>query len=260
MPDFDNIVGRLLPVVNAGGWYWTEEGKLKRMPTGPLAEVPWIYNKMTFQCIKWHELFFKHVSGETMVHSHCHDCYKVVVSPRTVEELIALSIYQEKSGFECKCGIELRDFVKTKRLYGGYFYCRGVEAGRERYKQVEEWVHHIWVHGEFQAKSLRPMPVILKRGCTEFERALGPSDKYEITEEQARLEAAFEDIVDYDPFAPEGKEFPQPEVLKQYVRTAWLKWAHHHGDMTYLKFMPDGKSFTSTPMYYTPPPVTYHEP
>jgi hypothetical protein len=104
------------------------------------------------------------------------------------------------------------------------------------------------------------MPVILKLGCTEFERALGPSNQYHVTDEQRALEAALDEILDYSPFAEEGKEFPQPEVLKQYVRLVWLKWAHHHGDMTYVQFMPGGKPFTSAPMYHTPPPATYHEP
>jgi hypothetical protein len=260
--DFDNLVGRLLPLVGQGGWYWNEQGKFVRHPVGPAVETPWIYHNMTFQCVKWHEVFFEHASGKKMVHSHCQQCYKVVIRPRTLEELVALENWQQTLlGVECKCGIELRDFVNRKHLYGGYFYNRGVEAGRMCYEQVKRWANdmHTYQDQFFEVLHDEPMPVLLKLGCSEFERAIGPSDTYTITDEQRALEAALDDLMDFDPFAPEGKEFPQPDVLKEYVRTCWLRWAHHHGDMTYLKFMPDGKPFSETPAYYTPPVATYHE-
>ena len=244
------------------GWYWTEDGKLKRGETNPAAETPWSYHKMTFQCVKWHEIFFDYVSKQRMVHSHCQQCFKVVIMPRTLEELMELDNWQLTTGFECKCGIELREFVKTKRLYGGYFYNRGIEEGREKYKIVKAWADDVHFRQTelFTVFHSDPMPVILKLGCTEFERALGDSKKYKMEDGQEEIEAALDDMLDFDPFLPEGKEeFPQPESLKQFVKLAWLRWAHQHGDMTYLRYMPEGKPFEAVPAYYTPPAATYHE-
>ena len=258
--NFKNIVELLQPVKDSGGWFWNNYGKMERMPVGPMPETPWIYQNMDFQCVKWHEIFFNNVAQKSMVHSHCHECFKVVIAPRTVEELIALENWQKTLDVPCKCGIELRDFVS--RLYGGYFYNRGVSDGKQAYGFVKRWAEEM--HGMqnevFEVHHDEPMPVILKLGCTEFERALGPSVNYKVTEDQLKLEADLDNVIEFDPFKiPEGFDhFPQPEVLKQYVRTIWLKWAHHHGDKTYIKFMPDGKPFDYAPEYFTPPPATYH--
>jgi len=258
-----NMTERLLPALN-NGWYWTNEGKLKRHTAYPLAHTPWSYHNMQFQCVKWHYLFFDLASNNSMVHSHCQDCFKVVIAPRTVEELMELEKWQSSIKDECKCGIELREFVKTKRLYGGYWYNRGVEAGRACYEKVKAWADFIHQKDQYENIFLQrheePMPVILKLGCTEFERALGDSRKYEVTKEQEKFEEYFENLLDFDPFeTPEGlDEFPQPEALRQHVRVLWLKWAHNHGDMTYLKYMPDGEPFDMPHENFNWPPATYH--
>lgn len=265
MADYRNLTDRLVQFQReTPGWYWTDDGKLERLPTGPAAEVPWSYHNMSFQCVKWHEIFFKYVADESMVHSHCQQCFKVVISPRTIEELVALDNWQATLSRPCKCGAEIRDFVNRRRLYGGYFYNRGLEAGRECYQIVKAWAQFIHdkdrYENVFMVHHEAPMPVFLKLGCSEFERALGHSRDYKVTEEQKKIEAALDDILAFDPFLPEGKkEFPQPESLKQYVRLTWLRWAHHNGDPTYLQFMPNGQAFTSVPLYYQPPVDTYHE-
>lgn len=259
MPDeLTTLTERLVPL-STEGWPWQEDGRIQRLETQPLAETPWIYQNMTFQCVKWHQIFFEMISDRTMVHSHCHDCFKVVIMPRSLEELVLLENMQASSGLECKCGIELREFVKRKRLYGGYFYNRGVEQGRERFKFVRDWAQHVFeTQGDNPLLDLTypsPMPVILKRGCTEFEKAIGPSDQWEITDEQWALEEELDKKMDFEPFG----EFPQHENLKEFVRVSWLRWAHHHGDMTYVKYTPEKKPLTAKQAYFTPAPVTYHE-
>lgn len=261
MSNPEHILQKLLPLIREGGWFLNYDGKIERHAVGPMAETPWIYQNMTFQCVKWHSIFFELVTDKTMVHSHCHNCFKVVIAPRTVEELIALENWQKTLvGIECKCGIELRDFVT--RLYGGYFYCRGVVEGKQSYAEVKRWAKEMHDNQNeiFEVHHDEPMPVILKLGCTEFERAVGPSDRYQITEQQQVLEEALDNHLEFDPLeTPKGyDEFPQPEAVKEYIRTVWLKWAHHHGDMTYVKYMPDRKPFTYTPEYFTYPPATYH--
>ena len=265
MSEIFAMAGRLLPLTRQG-WHWTNEGKLVRPEAFPFAEVPWIYHNMQFQCVKWHHIFFELITEKKMVHSHCHECYKVVIAPRTVEELMALNTWQATlpHDVQCKCGIELRDFVNRKRSYGGYFYTRGVGEGRERYKQVKAWAQ--FIHDKDQYENVfmvhhdEPMPVLLKNGCTEFEKHVGPSDKWEVTEAQEKLEADLDEVLEFDPFElPEGYDHhPHPEPLQDYVKLLWMRWAHHIGDYTYVQFMPDQKPLTEVHAYFTPPPVTYH--
>jgi len=96
------------------------------------------------------------------------ECYKVVVGIETLEQVHKMAEWQHSTGWACKVGAERRNY--TQRKWGAYFYCRGVEAGRERYKEVREWVD------ENLGKDVK---VFLKRGCTEFEQHMGDSDKWE---------------------------------------------------------------------------------
>ena len=241
--EMKSTVRQLLPLLQEG-WSWHHDGKLRRMDGGQAVDQPWIYQNLTFQCVLWHKAFFELISGKTMVHSHCQDCYKVVIRPRSVQELIALEQWQATLDVPCKCGIELREFVPA--LYGGYFYCRGVEEGRERYREVKRFAYE--AAQAFGLPTEQAMPVILKLGCSEFERAIGPSDKYTVTEDQKRLEEWVTEHIDFDPFGSWGHS----EVLKESLRMSWLKWAHANGDMSYVSFMPDKQPFEKGF-------VTYHE-
>ena len=241
---------KLLAPLFKEGWYLTAEGKVSCDGLLPSPETPWSAFNISFNCKKWWGIFFRLVSNRTMVHSHCQECYKVVVRPRTIEELDQLEQFQAATDFECKCGIELREY--TPHLYGGYFYCRGLEAGRERYRDIKEWVESCWDARHIWADDTslypEPMDIILKLGCSEFERAVGPSNLYQVTEKQKHLEDELDKILDFDPFYN-----PQdPESAKARTHEMWIDFAFAAGDKTYLKFMPDrkpiGRQF-----------ITYHE-
>jgi hypothetical protein len=244
MADLDSPYRRMLPLLREEQFHVLDNGDIQRGAVGPTPETPWIYQNMSFQCILWHQVFFEHIAEHKMVHSHCHECYKVCITPRIVSELISLEQWQSTLDVPCKCGIELREWVP--KLYGGYFYCRGVEEGRERYREVKRFAYENAKERGLQPES--SMPVILKKGCSEFERACGPSDKWEISDEQEEFEQWMAEKIIYDPFG----DSPQPEVIKESVRLAWLKWAHMHGDMSYVQYTPNKKPFG---IDY----ITYHE-
>jgi len=169
------------------------------------------------------------------IHSVCQECWKVVVRPRTLLELYKLLELQKALGFPCKCGIEKRETVSA--LYGGYFYNDSIEEGRECYKAVRSNVD----------LNMSPdVTVILKRGCTEFELAQGPSDKWEVSEEQKRMECLLNDLIVQD-----RDLRPQPDHLKDSIFRTWIHWACANGDMTYLDYSDNNPLFR--------PPVTYHE-
>jgi hypothetical protein len=94
------------------------------------------------------------------------------------------------------------------------------------------------------------MPVILKRGCTEFEMHCGPTDQpryRNITDEQVALEAQLDEVIG----APVNHFVDtQPEVIKDSIRLRWAEFAHSIGDMTYVPWL--GHALST-------PPVVYHK-
>ena len=237
-----DILEHLRPLWEGGGFSLREDGKLVGNPKSAI-EGPWHYIKhhWEFDCFTWHQVIFEHISqrliiGQKFVPSKCQECFKVVVRPRTLKELFALEKLQITMDRPCKCGIEVRDTVHG--LYGGYFYNKGLDEGLIRYQEVRKAVN-----GD---KYLTPsVPVILKRGCTEFELACGPSDQWQTTPEQLKIEAMVNQFLVKDDVLRK-----QPDHVLWHLHRKWIEFAYAHGDSTYAEFT-DGK-----PLFM--PPVTYH--
>ena len=232
------LVSRLSKLCGKG-WKWTHEGKLEfdHSRAGQKPNTPWIYHNSEFDCFPWFDIFWGLVTEKKAVHSRCQGCWKVVLVPRTLEELVKVNAWQETLSVPCKCGIEKRSY--TPRLYGAYFYNYSVEQGRERYAEVRAWAD----------ENLGPdAEVLLKRGCTEMEMTCGPSDTYAVSEDQAELEAQLNDILVYNPLL-----VSQPDIIKQTIYWDWVVFAYEHGDETYKTFT-DGKP----PLAVPPAPVMYH--
>jgi len=144
-------------------------------------------------------------------------------------------VIKENPNFWCKCGIEKRDFVP--RNYGGYFYCNGLEVGRQRYKTVRKLIDdHI----------SPDIKVILKRFCTEFEMMFGPSDQYKQPEGAKEIEASIWAATELDTVS-----FIQPQWVRNHVIQTWMMFAYGRGDKT-VELYNNGKPFF-------PPYVTYHQ-
>ena len=269
-PADPNLV-QLLKPLRQHGWYWdAESGKFTSGKTSLDDSIPWITQNLDFDCYLWNRVFFHTAARQKMVHTHCQTCFKVVVMPRTFAELLRLEEYQETCGLRCKCGIETREYVG--RAYGGYFYSwepgelefqayatvgggmtgrylvvndtDALRKGQLKYDRiVADMAEHVQIGDT-------AIPVILKRGCTEFERDCGPTNdpRYRhISDEQLALEDAIAEYVDYE----HGKfTSVQPEVVKDGIRMMWADFAHFIGDMTYVEWL--GRSLSV-------PPVTYHE-
>jgi hypothetical protein len=139
----------------------------------------------------------------------------------TKEQVHKMVDWQQQSGWACKAGAERRPY--TQRVWGAYFYCRGVEEGRERYKAVRKWVdENLGEH----------IKVFLKRACTEFEQHMGDSDKWEKLPHQEEIEKeARERVFGYDP-----SNLRQTEAVQHHVYDVWDQWEKDNQ-----------------------PPVTYHE-
>ena len=205
-------------------------------------DIPWIFHRSSFRhnCFIWKDIVFENVQKNIIpqekwfVPSSCIECFKVVVRPRNLGELLVLESIQYSLDHPSKCGLETRYSVFGN--YGGYFYNRGLEEGLECYDMVRKAVDkHIG----------KDVPVLLKRGCTEYEHGIGPSDQWVVTEEQE----AFEELVEAR-FVMDVPVLTQPRHVKYHVKQRWIEEAWKIGDETVHEFI-------DKPLY--PPYVTYHE-
>lgn len=200
--------------------------------------VTWVYFNQppanTMRCdIYYNVLFplFRYIS------SRCRECFKVVVKPQTVVELFNLYELMRKQSYHCKCGLDTREL--TEGTYHGFYYCRGLKQGLERFKVVRDCI----------PKSVK---VILKRYCTEYEvggMRICASNKLppKLTPEQLTFERYA--IDNYVP--EENKISKQPEYVIREVLRRWIHYARVNGDLTY-------KEFTGgTPLYHEV--VTYQD-
>jgi len=221
----DWVDGKLLGQL---GWTWRyEDGKIICQIRPGLSSTPWHHVKHAWwvHCNMWHQVMFDVVFarlGKKWVPSKCQGCWKVVVRPKTLKQLFAVLDIQKAMDVPCKCGIEVR--ATTASNYGGYFYCSSLPEGLERYEQVRKAVDNHVVLGP-------DVDVLLKRGCTEYEHACGPSDGWTVTDEQLQVEQVVERYVILD-----DVEVKQPEKLIHHTHRQWIEFAYQRGDQTYLDY------------------------
>lgn len=166
----------------------------------------------------------------------CRECFKLKVSLRTLRQLVAT--WQIAKSIKClsKWGIDFYNPM-SQDVYAGYFYTSGLDAARVLFKTARE---------AFAADpNLGPdIPMTIKRGCSEYEAAVGPSDRYEFTPEMAELEAylksRFRDRPALDPI--------------NVALAFWIDFAFRMGDDTYLDFT-GGKRLRPKTLTYDPSPA-----
>jgi len=241
----------IMPLLQKG-YVVREDGKVVPGITSKAVDMPWIYvrHKEDINCGFSTDILF---NSFNIFPKACLGCWKVVVRPRTVKELIQLLELEENlTNRPCKCGIERRPYVNA--LYGGYFYNSSEEEGLDCLADVKELV----------AKHISPdIKIILKRYCTEFEMKFGPSDQVEESiqrgyyTEPDGYKVPIMDAVNMEIWETIARKIfdvgdvksYQPAWVKQHVIAEWFKWAWANGDMTVKEF------FDGEPMFR--PSVTY---
>lgn len=228
-----NLIPYVRPLLQRG-WTMGLDGKLTA-GQALAVDTPWVFahQDKNRTCDIWHKIFFNVLD---FLPSDCLGCWKVVVRPKNLKDLFLLREIQEKLGRPSKCGIEVRPTVCG--LYGGYFYNDTLHDGEYCWSIVKQEVD----------RYLEPdTPVILKRGCTEFEAKFGDSRKWEekISNDQLQIEQALVELI------PEKVNPPQLDMIKPDVMKRWIEWAYQNGDMTY-------KLFTNGKPVYEPYAI-YHE-
>jgi len=236
-----DIIEPLRPLLATGSFVVdSEKGKIvQRRPYTADWDGPWYHTKHhpDCDCGLWHKIMFDYFK---FVPSGCMTCWKVVVRPKYLEDLLLLLEMQEEIDMPSKCGIESRTTVFG--TYGGYFYNRSQEDGQKCHELVCKKCQEYGI--KFLQGKDGPVLPLLKRGCTEFEMELGPSDKWKQTPEQKALEQILTNHV-------EIASGTQPGISKAHTVHSFIKQAYSLGDPTVWQFN-DNKPFYK-------PYVTYHK-
>lgn len=236
-----DIIRWIRPLLENGNWALrADDGKLYVRHPHLAYEYAWHYvrlDRMVMECWIFHTLIHNTINKaipEPFIHSRCHRCFKVVVLPRTLKELFALEQIQLETDYQCKYGLDLRPYTDT--AYAGFFYQDSLAAGVRTYIDIRERVD----------EAIGPdVPVYLKRGCTEFERDLGPSNQWRKTKDQDRIERAITELL-----VPEITARIQPPDMVRHTHAKMIEHAAMIGDKTYLEY-----TGGEPPI---PPAVTYH--
>jgi hypothetical protein len=142
------------------------------------------------------------------------ECYKVVLFLDALSDVYLVEALQQSGPYPAKVGAETRSAVKGRR-FGAYWYCVGLDEGQERYREIKKWCL-----ANLIPNIPRTWKLVLKRGCTEFEQHMGPSDKWVRSDAHAELEALVTERIVFYEQLKEG----QPDVVVENVHAQWEEW------------------------------------
>ena len=207
---------------------------------------PWIHSIMGHDrnCGKF-TLYFNHYK---IIPRECMACWKIAFSPKTLKEAFDLVDFQKDLGYYSKVGMEKRDYTQNKGGYSAFWYCPlgcGLERARELFKEIKGKVN------EFLG---RDTGIILKRGCTEFEKHFGASDGWDALARNNNWDMK-QDLLDSvyqsDDFWRTGK---YPGFVEINTMLHMIHWAYETrkltGDDSYLEYIGEEP---------TPPLLTYQK-
>jgi len=230
-----DILSPLLPAFQAKDCFMRDNKIYIPIATG--MGSPWIHAKVRDDCnCNRYQRIYHSIYG--FIPEKCHGCWKVVQRPSNLDELFEIYKYQKEMRLASKCGVETRKYVHGN--YGAYWYNRSKEQGLERLEVVR--------------KDFPKIPAILKRGCTEFELAYGPSDQWKLDrrtiELEEQLESILVDIWRHDGLHKKklsGKGYPS--FVNENIMRDWVEFAFDRGDPTY-KIYTRGRPITPRPVVF----------
>lgn len=226
----------LQAAIDAGKLIEREDGKLS-LPRGRGRTKPWVLvtNGPYLACGFLTQIVFDAAYAQSAVPMGCSACYKIKVKATTLRELVAAWHLAKSIDCSSKWGVDL-DNPHSQDVYAGYFYAGDLDAARALYKVVREAI-------DADPKLGPGIKMTIKRGCSRFEAAVGPSDSYTFTPEMAEIEAYLR------------SRFKQRVILEQtdfhQEMGQWIDLAFRMGDDTYLDFT-GGKRLRPATMTYEP--------
>jgi hypothetical protein len=178
-----------------------------------------------------------------IIPEYCFDCYKVLIVPRNVIELLKLTVVFNDPDFPFqnirKCMVENRQYCSG--YYKGYMYCRSLKEAQSIQKTMKKII---------EEKISPDVSVEVKRGCSEYGIKYPQYEKLSPRSETMQYNQEWkiqEDIMDknftyitYSEDAADKTEFKN-SYNEIYTRRDilciqhWLRYAATVGDMSYLK-------------------------
>jgi hypothetical protein len=193
----------------------------------------------SMRCTLLNRFLFRHAYAEATVPLGCAACYKVKVVSRTLRQLMAVKELAEALPHPTKSGSEI-DNAENPHPYGTYLYLNGIDQAREVHRTLRAQIdghEHLGTN----------VKMLIKRGCTHYERKCGPSDQYRF---DPALEAVEREL---------SKRFIKPvqrvpaEVRNQLRLIEIIKIAYRIGDETYKDFT-HGRDLLPPTIAYPPDP------
>jgi hypothetical protein len=194
-----------------------------------------IRNGPPLPCTFLNGFMFKQVYRTAAVPKGCEPCYKIKALPRTLRELVAM--YEIALRIDClsKWGIDFYN-PHSQSLYAGYFYVNGLAAARALFPIVRQ-------AADESPKLGAAVPIVIKRGCSNYEAALGPSDTYTFQPELSDIEAYLKSRY--------RKRKTDDNKLAPTLYGQWVPFAFQIGDNTYFDFT-EGKPLYPKSATYDP--------
>jgi hypothetical protein len=220
--------------VEAGKLIEHADGTLE-LPPSSSKETNWVFvaRGTPPRCLFLKNFLFRKVYGRAAVPYGCRECYKVHVTPKTLRELVAA--WQVAKGIACpsKWGVNFEN-PYSRNYYAGVFYTTGVDMAR---------AVHATARAAFDGvPALGPgLELAIKRACSEYEEAIGPSDRFEFAPELEQIEALLKTRF-RGHSAAERTSVPLAR---------WIDVASRIGDDTYLDFT-NGKRLRVPRVTYEP--------
>jgi len=193
---------------------WELPAESRRGPnvwlTGPVASP--------FSCRPLKRVLFEGAYGKGCVPFGCRSCFKVKIALKTLRQLMAARDLANPTPYAFKCGLDL-GIRYSSGVYAAFFYLDGLEQARSAFAELRRLVD--------EAPALGPdTPMLIKRGCTEYEVHCGPSDSYPIASEE--VEAW---LLAHVTIPPSVQALPKGMTVLH-----WIQAAFQLGDETYLDF------------------------
>ena len=182
------------------------------------------------KCAKWLGIYFRYYK---ILPPPCKQCWKVVYAHQSLSELIDMQKVQVKIGLPAKCGTEQRDYTSGLGGYRAFWYCpffAGLKGGRAHFQRVKSALIKHFTEELIEARQ-KEGRFFLKRGCTELERDLGPSDKWDAIDHSPKftlLESVWED--------PNEMVVEWPPLVYTNIKR-WIEFAVAHNDLDALSYV-----------------------
>ncbi len=176
----------------AGAVLRRTDGRYALPPTprdgmGVASDRPFILKLGAFRppCRFLNGFLFRAAYGEAQVPFGCRNCYKVVATPRSFHEMMLVKPMVEASGHTAKTIVEALNPL-VDRAYSAVVYVEGLATARGAWQALRQQIDR---HPELGPD----VGLFIRRGCMNYERRCGPSDRYVIEGRLEPVEAALED-------------------------------------------------------------------